>query len=154
MVEPTSGPDDDQVITGVDRWRSVAFWSARGERNREYYYSNHYTVYDDDEPPTQCVYRCPDPVTRTTGQPAICSYNGTGAQSQPRYRVPRKNLLFYKIIIIITVLSFGIHSAPLLSKIVLSEHSPNIRWTFRKLLFDTFEQTRKNNTVNTVYCTY
>jgi len=113
------------------------------------------TVYDD-EPQTRGVYRCPDPVTRTTGQPAMCSHNGT--QSQPRYRVLRKNLLFYKIIIMPMAMMKKFNSPrfwhsqrpPLLSKIMLGAHSPTMCWPFGKLLFDTLYSILSNNRIRTI----
>jgi len=113
------------MLTVGVRWR----FGPREEREIENITIRITTVYDD-EPPTRGVYRCPDPVTRTTGQPAMCSHNGT--QSQRRYRVLRK-----KSVILQNNNNAGgnansprfLHSQrppPLLSKIVLGAHSPTM----------------------------
>lgn len=73
------------MLTVGVRWR----FGPSEEREIENIIIRITTVYGD-EPPTRGVYRCPDPVTQTTGQPAMCSHNGT--QLQPRYRVSRKKL--------------------------------------------------------------
>jgi len=149
---PPIGPDDDRVITGVDRWCSVAFWSARGERNREYYYSNHYGLRWRRVADTMCnVYTVawiPLPRQRDSRQYVVIT--GPGHSHSPVTGYPEKSVILQnnnndKW----TILGFGIHSAP---AIKICARRTFIKYTLNvsKMFVDTFKQTQKNNTLNTV----